>query len=93
MRMVVKKNTKSKTPNYSGLQKCSFWTLQQPSKIKIKQRERSVLEKWAKDVPCRRIFTKLGESAQWRSIQALRMHNSKKFFPVPNFACFTTVCY
>ena len=31
---------------------------------KIKQRERSVLEKWGKDVSCRRIFTKLRESAQ-----------------------------
>ena len=31
---------------------------------KIKQRERSVLEKWGKDVFCGRLFTKLRESAQ-----------------------------
>ena len=44
---------------------------------KIKQRERSVLEKWRKDVSCSRIFTKLRESEQKRSIQALRMHTGK----------------
>ena len=92
--MVVKKKIRSqKLLTTANSKNVLFWTLQQPFKIKIKQMERSVLEKRAKDVPCRRIFTKLGESAQWRRIQALRMHNSKKFFPVPNFACFTTVCY
>ena len=55
---------------------------------KNKTKRTKCFGKWAKDVPYRRIFTKLGESVQWRSIQALRMHTSKKILSGAKFCLF-----
>ena len=76
------------TDRCAGRAAVAFWTLQQPSKIKIKQRERSVLENGLKTCPTDEFSPSWEKAYNGVAYKPCVCTLVKKFFPAPNFCLF-----